>query len=190
MANSGPPEETLSVIGKRKKWSGRKDLNLRPPGPEPGALARLRYAPTECCVGESSLSYLGLRRNPQLACRFSTLLRLSSRGPHFFPLCLARSFHGIVLRAFREAEEFGFGDGGNRQDFFDNGKIHFAIQPDQRDCFGAVRRFAAAQGEGSDVYTESPDRGAHLTDYARHVAIASKQQRAFERSFELDAVDQ
>src|ERR1700675_1603313 len=28
------------------KWSGRKDLNLRPPGPEPGALARLRYAPT------------------------------------------------------------------------------------------------------------------------------------------------
>src|SRR5271165_1057603 len=30
----------------RRKWSGRKDLNLRPPGPEPGALARLRYAPT------------------------------------------------------------------------------------------------------------------------------------------------
>jgi hypothetical protein len=30
-----------------EKWSGRKDLNLRPPGPEPGALARLRYAPTE-----------------------------------------------------------------------------------------------------------------------------------------------
>src|ERR1700675_1383487 len=29
------------------KWSGRKDLNLRPPGPEPGALARLRYAPTQ-----------------------------------------------------------------------------------------------------------------------------------------------
>ena len=29
-----------------EKWSGRKDLNLRPPGPEPGALARLRYAPT------------------------------------------------------------------------------------------------------------------------------------------------
>src|ERR1700679_3274676 len=31
-----------------KEWSGRKDLNLRPPGPEPGALARLRYAPTVC----------------------------------------------------------------------------------------------------------------------------------------------
>ena len=29
-----------------KDWSGRMDLNHRPPGPEPGALARLRYAPT------------------------------------------------------------------------------------------------------------------------------------------------
>ena len=28
-------------------WSGRMDLNHRPPGPEPGALARLRYAPTD-----------------------------------------------------------------------------------------------------------------------------------------------
>ena len=28
------------------EWSGRVDLNHRPPGPEPGALARLRYAPT------------------------------------------------------------------------------------------------------------------------------------------------
>ena len=32
-------------IREGKRWSGRKDLNLRPPGPEPGALARLRYAP-------------------------------------------------------------------------------------------------------------------------------------------------
>src|SRR5260370_2069719 len=30
-----------------KDWSGRMDLNHRPPGPEPGALARLRYAPTD-----------------------------------------------------------------------------------------------------------------------------------------------
>src|ERR1700676_5323075 len=30
-----------------KKWSGRMDLNHRPPGPEPGALARLLYAPTD-----------------------------------------------------------------------------------------------------------------------------------------------
>ena len=30
-----------------EKWSGRRDSNSRPPGPKPGALARLRYAPTE-----------------------------------------------------------------------------------------------------------------------------------------------
>jgi hypothetical protein len=35
-----------AVTSEKKEWSGRKDLNLRPPGPEPGALARLRYAPT------------------------------------------------------------------------------------------------------------------------------------------------
>ena len=29
-----------------EKWSGRRDSNSRPPGPKPGALARLRYAPT------------------------------------------------------------------------------------------------------------------------------------------------
>ena len=29
-----------------KKWSGRKDSNLRPLGPKPSALTRLRYAPT------------------------------------------------------------------------------------------------------------------------------------------------
>ena len=28
-----------------EKWSGRVDLNHRPPGPEPGALARLSHAP-------------------------------------------------------------------------------------------------------------------------------------------------
>ena len=27
------------------KWSGREDLNLRPPAPKAGALAKLRYAP-------------------------------------------------------------------------------------------------------------------------------------------------
>ena len=27
------------------QWSGREDLNLRPLGPEPSALTRLRYAP-------------------------------------------------------------------------------------------------------------------------------------------------
>ena len=27
------------------KWSGREDLNFRPPAPKAGALARLRHAP-------------------------------------------------------------------------------------------------------------------------------------------------
>ena len=31
----------------RNKWSGREDLNLRPPEPHSGALARLRHVPTE-----------------------------------------------------------------------------------------------------------------------------------------------
>ena len=31
----------------KNKWSGREDSNLRPPGPKPGALTRLRYAPTK-----------------------------------------------------------------------------------------------------------------------------------------------
>jgi hypothetical protein len=40
------PQEGRFASWFEEKWSGRKDLNLRPPGPEPGALARLRYAPT------------------------------------------------------------------------------------------------------------------------------------------------
>ncbi len=30
---------------KSEEWSGRRDLNSRPSGPKPDALARLRYAP-------------------------------------------------------------------------------------------------------------------------------------------------
>src|SRR5579859_7740892 len=48
------------------KWSGRKDLNLRPPGPEPGALARLRYAPTGSSGGRASTeNSLAHRESPQ-----------------------------------------------------------------------------------------------------------------------------
>ncbi len=36
----------LSRITEEDKWSGRVELNHRPPGPEPGALTGLRYAPT------------------------------------------------------------------------------------------------------------------------------------------------
>src|SRR5579859_7452610 len=41
-----PATHPVELRARIDKWSGRKDLNLRPPGPEPGALARLRYAPT------------------------------------------------------------------------------------------------------------------------------------------------
>ena len=49
------------------KWSGRMDLNHRPPGPEPGALARLRYAPT-------------VRRNLSATNFASRLAQLSTHG--------------------------------------------------------------------------------------------------------------
>jgi site-specific DNA recombinase len=40
------PFDLIFQRAKNEEWSGRVDLNHRPPGPEPGALARLRYAPT------------------------------------------------------------------------------------------------------------------------------------------------
>ena len=38
----------LWVLQLRIKWSGRWDSNSRPPGPKPGAITGLRYAPTSC----------------------------------------------------------------------------------------------------------------------------------------------
>ena len=35
------------------KWSGRQDLNLRPPGPKPGALAKLSHTPRLRHIGTS-----------------------------------------------------------------------------------------------------------------------------------------
>jgi hypothetical protein len=88
-------------------------LNLRPPGPEPGALARLRYAPTVCCGEKISLSYLRSCRNPKGGLRFHLWLpffrsasadplpnlvdRLEQRGGL---KRLARGLHGIVFGAF------------------------------------------------------------------------------------------
>jgi hypothetical protein len=45
----------LSGLYTRNKWSGRVDLNHRPPGPEPGAITRLRYAPTACVSSNDAL---------------------------------------------------------------------------------------------------------------------------------------
>src|SRR4051812_17588241 len=41
----GPGVPPPSAWSQRRNWSGREDSNLRPPGPEPGALARLSHAP-------------------------------------------------------------------------------------------------------------------------------------------------
>ena len=63
-----PPGRTL------KEWSGRVDLNHRPPGPEPGALARLSHAPTlqlrPCVVPELDIqvnirALAGARKSPR-----------------------------------------------------------------------------------------------------------------------------
>jgi hypothetical protein len=65
------PQERRFASWFEEKWSGRKDLNLRPPGPEPGALARLRYAPTATLM-------LQTKRELQLNtgdCRRGTLIR-------------------------------------------------------------------------------------------------------------------
>jgi hypothetical protein len=51
-----------------------------------------------------------------------------------------------------EAEEFGFGDGLDLQDFAEDGVLYRAVHSDQRDGFGAAGCLASAQGEGGDVY--------------------------------------
>ena len=60
--------------------SGRKDSNLRPPGPKPGALAGLRYAP-------NSLLYFAVRGGfeppvPFPVRQFSKLLVSATHPPH------------------------------------------------------------------------------------------------------------
>ena len=69
------------------KWSGRQDLNLRPPGPKPGALAKLSHTP--------KLRYRGFpqRRcyyNPEIFYlsreKFEALLaKISNRKMHLSP---------------------------------------------------------------------------------------------------------
>src|SRR4029077_16246439 len=68
------------MIRKEKKWSGRKDLNLRPPGPEPGALARLRYAPTDTARTLRSKQGLQLNIARPIPERPSTVKRVQKRN--------------------------------------------------------------------------------------------------------------
>ena len=46
------PATTCKLL---KIWSGRVDSNHRPPGPEPGALARLSHAPYNQELSKGSL---------------------------------------------------------------------------------------------------------------------------------------
>src|ERR1700675_5050982 len=69
------------------KWSGRKDLNLRPPGPEPGALARLRYAPN--LIPYFPTVYAGLRA--------SATIRLEAKTKPLGSFCSPAAFEGCYL---------------------------------------------------------------------------------------------
>ncbi len=70
-----------------KNWSGRKDLNLRPPGPEPGALARLRYAPTQ----HDASKHAAFVRNTRIAQPTGPYQKLSGkRSPGNKPRLIAQ----------------------------------------------------------------------------------------------------
>ncbi len=62
-------------------WSGREDSNLRPPGPEPGALARLSHAPcfTSLAIAASACRDYSARfsssANPRIPLRRNTSAR-------------------------------------------------------------------------------------------------------------------
>ena len=51
-ARGAYPEPSFSF-----QWSGREDLNLRPLGPEPSALTRLRYAPKKTNLPDQKTSF-------------------------------------------------------------------------------------------------------------------------------------
>src|SRR5271165_641373 len=66
----------------RRKWSGRLDLNQRPPGPEPGALARLRYAPTVHANRNSScVDYKNSTVSPPRSAAASSVPRVQTASP-------------------------------------------------------------------------------------------------------------
>lgn len=64
------------------RWSGWADLNRRPPGPEPDALAKLRYTPTT----DSIVPAIGFFVNKSGGIRGSQFHPESSSSPWPFPL--------------------------------------------------------------------------------------------------------
>src|SRR5260221_12152566 len=100
----------------KREWSGRKDLNLRPPGPEPGALARLRYAPNDTL--RPALSKRELQLNTSdcgwgTATRVRTACRkrepLGSEAPRRLSVGGAELLNGLELVAQCEFHYAWFG---------------------------------------------------------------------------------
>ena len=71
--------------------SGREDLNLRPPGPEPGALARLSHAPKE------KLNHFNMRQEGVLARCFRGLQRAWRR--ELIPLTFSGNYLAFGVRS-------------------------------------------------------------------------------------------
>src|ERR1700738_4919538 len=81
---NGSPQ--VNATSRRLLKSGRKDLNLRPHGPEPCALAKLSYAPSVVMIKIDPLSSTSINRQPG-----------TSAG--------SRSVLFLLLRLLRRADE-------------------------------------------------------------------------------------
>src|SRR5712692_7464393 len=71
------------------------DLNHRPPGPEPGALARLRYAPTDH-LGWNFPPKWDYKINTALALRIGCFIRSSRKSPAKQSFLFSRSQGSLV----------------------------------------------------------------------------------------------
>jgi len=86
-------------------------------------------------------------------------------------------------------DQLGFGDCGmlanGAEDFF----ADFSIEPHEGNSFGADSGFAAAKGEGCDVYAMLAECSADVANDAGFVVIADIEHGAFKLSFQGDAID-
>jgi hypothetical protein len=71
--NMKPQRSTLRLNLYEKNWSGRADLNGRPPAPKAGALTRLRYAPTSIICKEKLTHYEGQNNSRKTAANRETI---------------------------------------------------------------------------------------------------------------------
>src|SRR5262245_48054585 len=103
-SSSDPRQSTRAQSDTAATQSGRQDLNLRPLGPKPSALARLSYAP-EVWI-ESRAGYDGRQCGAYRACQQPVLagiglpgLRISEDRSSMSPLAVARSMIGDETKA-------------------------------------------------------------------------------------------